>query len=42
MAFGRKRREQEADYLGSQLSAHTDDPMSRYSRNSEVYARKKE
>ena len=42
MAFGRKRREQEADYLGSQLSAHTDDPMSRYSRNSEVYARKTE
>lgn len=42
MAFGKKRKEHEAALIGSQLSAHTDDPMSRYSRNSEVYARKKE
>ena len=42
MAFGKKRNKQELDFSGSQLSSHTDDPMSRYSRNSEVYARKKE
>lgn len=42
MAFGKKRKEQEAASMGSQLSAYNDDPMSRYSRNSEVYARKKE
>lgn len=42
MAFGKKRKEQEAALIGGQLSAHNDDPMSRYSRNSEVYARKKE
>ena len=42
MAFGKKRKEQEAAVMGAQLSAHNNDPMSRYSRNSEVYARKKE
>ncbi len=42
MAFGKKRKEQEAAVMSRQLSAHSDDPMSRYSRNSEVYARKKE
>lgn len=42
MAFGKKRKEQEAAAMSAQLSAHNDDPMSRYSRNSAVYARKKE
>lgn len=42
MAFGKKRKEQEAEAAQSQLSQYASDPMSRYSRNSEVYAQKKE
>ncbi len=42
MAFGKKRKEQEAAAMAQQLSGQNSDPMSRYSRNSEVYARKKE
>ena len=42
MAFGKKRKDQEAEAAQSQLSQYASDPMSRYSRNSEVYAQKKE